>query len=155
MNHDDVPITRARATVRASSGGGTVQGTVTFVLEDKGVRVLADLAGLSPGLHGFHVHEYGDCADAGKAAGAHFNPMHTDHGSPNAMARHAGDMGNITADGNGHAVLEYLDEQLSFSGASSIIGRSVVVHKNADDLKTQPSGASGERIGCGEIGYSK
>jgi Cu-Zn family superoxide dismutase len=69
--------------------------------------------------------------------------------------RHVGDMGNIEADESGNARLEYVDKTLSFEGDGSIIGRSVIVHQNEDDLKTQPTGNAGPRIACGVIGIAK
>ena len=69
--------------------------------------------------------------------------------------RHEGDMGNIEADDMGKAHLEYVDKNISFEGISSIIGRSVIVHKNEDDLKTQPTGNAGARVACGVIGIGK
>jgi Cu-Zn family superoxide dismutase len=77
------------------------------------------------------------------------------HGGPTAEKHHAGDLGNIEADKNGHARLEVTDHMLSLEGPKSIIGRSVVVHAQADDFKTQPTGGSGARVACGVIGITK
>jgi Cu-Zn family superoxide dismutase len=134
-----------------------VSGTVTFTTVADGVRVHADIAGLAPGKHGFHVHEFGDCSAAdATSAGGHFNPTNQPHAGPDAPARHEGDMGNVEADGSGNAKLDYVDHQISLTNdAKSAIGRSVVVHAKADDLKTQPSGDSGARIACGVIGWAK
>lgn len=136
--------------------GNAVSGIVTFTRVDGGVRVVADLTGLSQGKHGIHIHECGDCSAAdGSSAGGHFNPMGRKHAGPEDAMRHEGDMGNIIADANGKAHFEYLDNQLSFEGMNSIIGRSVIVHKDSDDLKTQPTGNSGPRVACGVIGIGK
>jgi Cu-Zn family superoxide dismutase len=139
------------------TAGNKVTGTVTFTGVADGVHVHAEIAGLTPGKHGFHVHEFGDCsAGDGSSAGAHFNPTSQPHAGPDAVARHEGDMGNVEADSSGNAKLDYVDHQISLSDdAKSAIGRSVVVHAKADDLKTQPSGDSGARIACGVIGWSK
>ena len=136
--------------------GNKVSGIVRFQEVSTGVRVVADIAGLTPGKHGFHIHEYGDCsADDATSAGGHFNPDKMPHSSPASMERHAGDLGNIEADSNGNAHLDYIDAKISLTGARSIIGRSVVVHEKEDDLKTQPTGAAGARVACGVIGIAK
>jgi len=136
---------------------GSESGTVTFTEVADGVQVHAEITGLTPGNHGFHVHEFGDCtAEDGSSAGGHFNPTNQPHGGPDADARHVGDMGNIEADASGTAKLDYLDHSMSLSNDDrSIIGRSVVVHAKADDLKSQPAGDSGARIACGVIGRAK
>ena len=136
--------------------GNEVEGTVTFTKVDKGIRIVADIKNLKPGSHGFHVHEYGDCsAEDGTSAGGHFNPHNMSHGGPDADQRHVGDLGNIVADESGQAKLDIIDSHLSFEGPASIIGRAVIVHAQADDLKTQPTGAAGGRVACGVIGIAK
>ncbi|HEY7000784.1 MAG TPA: superoxide dismutase family protein [Candidatus Udaeobacter sp.] len=139
------------------TAGNNVTGTVTFTEVADGVQVRAEISGLTPGNHGFHVHEFGDCSAAdASSAGAHFNPMHKPHAGPDAPERHEGDMGNVQADASGKARLEYVDHQISLTNDQrSAIGRSVVVHAKADDLKTQPSGDSGARVACGVIGWAK
>jgi superoxide dismutase, Cu-Zn family len=139
------------------TAGNKVTGTVTFTPVADGVQVHAEITGLAPGKHGFHVHEFGDCSAAdGSSAGAHFNPTNQPHAGPDAAARHEGDMGNVEADGSGNAKLDYVDHQISLSNdPKSVIGRSVVVHTKPDDLKTQPTGDSGARIACGVIGWAK
>jgi superoxide dismutase, Cu-Zn family len=136
--------------------GNAVTGTITFTKVDGGVKVVADLKGLSAGKHGIHIHECGDCSAAdGSSAGGHFNPMSKSHGAPMDAMRHEGDMGNIEADATGNAHMEYIDKNISFEGMTSIIGRSVIVHKSEDDLKTQPTGNAGARVACGVIGIGK
>ena len=139
------------------TAGNKVAGTVTFTEEADGLRVQANLAGLTPGKHGFHVHEFGDCSASDLAsAGGHFNPTNKPHAGPDATERHEGDMGNIDADASGNAKLDYVDHHISLtSDEQSVIGRSVVVHAKADDLKSQPAGDSGARIACGVIGIAK
>lgn len=144
------------------AGKDKVSGLVTFTEVADGVRVDAHITGLTPGKHGFHVHEFGDCSSAdGSAAGAsaagdHFNPAKHPHGAPDAGERHEGDMGNIEADSSGVAKVNYVDHTLSLHDCEkSIIGRSVIVHAKADDLKSQPSGDAGARIACGVIGRVK
>jgi Cu-Zn family superoxide dismutase len=139
------------------TAGNKVSGTVTFAEAPGGVQVHAEITGLTPGKHGFHVHEFGDCsaADASSAAG-HFNPANKPHGGPDAAERHVGDMGNVEADASGKTKLDYVDHQMSLTNElTSVIGRSVIVHAKADDLKSQPSGDSGARVACGVIGWAK
>lgn len=133
-----------------------VTGTVTFTQERGGIKIEARLRRLKPGKHGFHIHEWGDCsADDGSSAGGHFNPENQNHGAPTDSVRHVGDLGNIVADDNGVGYYERIDSVLSFTGTHSIIGRSVVIHKGADDLQSQPTGNAGARLGCGVIGIAK
>jgi Cu-Zn family superoxide dismutase len=134
----------------------TVKGVITFSQTEKGVKVLAHLEGLTPGKHGFHVHEFGDCsAPEFVTAGGHYNVMQMGHGGPADAARHTGDLGNIVADDKGVADLEWLDPMLQLSGPHSIIGRAVIIHAKEDDLKTQPTGNAGAREACGVIGIAK
>jgi superoxide dismutase, Cu-Zn family len=139
------------------TAGNKVSGIVAFTEEADGVRVQADITGLPPGKHGFHVHEFGDCSAPDLAsAGAHFNPTNKPHAGPDAAARHVGDMGNVEADASGAAKLNYVDHEISLTNDQrSVIGRSVVVHAKADDLKSQPAGDSGARVACGVIGRTK
>src|SRR6267378_1176482 len=156
------PATKSTASSKAiavlhPTAGNKVNGTVTFTPVADGVQIHAELAGLTPGKHGFHVHEFGDCSAAdASSAGAHFNPTDQPHAAPDAEARHVGDMGNVEADASGTAKLDYLDHNMSLAhGQESIIGRSVVVHAKEDDLKSQPAGDSGARVACGVIGRAK
>ena len=136
--------------VLSPTEGNDLQGTVTFIQTPEGVRVQANLTGLTAGTeHGFHVHQYGDCsASDGTSAGGHFNPHGADHARPDAASRHVGDLGNS------EATYDRVDTQLAFEGESSIIGRAVIVHGGTDDLSSQPSGAAGPRIACGVIGIA-
>ena len=135
--------------------GSKVEGTVTFTKADKAIHVHADITGLTPGKHGFHIHEFGDASSPdGMSAGGHFNPHKMDHGSPAASKRHVGDLGNIEADAQGHATLDLDDPALGFSGATSILGRGIVVHEKADDFG-QPTGNAGGRVAVGVIGVAK
>jgi Cu-Zn family superoxide dismutase len=139
------------------TAGNKASGTVTFTEVADGVQVHAEITGLTPGNHGFHVHEFGDCSAAdATSAGAHFNPTTKPHAAPDEAERHVGDMGNVEADGSGKAKLDYLDHQISLiNDQQLVIGRSVVVHAKADDLKSQPAGDSGARVACGVIGRAK
>jgi superoxide dismutase, Cu-Zn family len=135
--------------------GSQVHGTVTFTQVENGIKIVADVKGLSPGKHGFHIHEYGDCtAPDGTSAGGHFNPENMPHGAPTDMKRHVGDLGNLEADEEGWAHYERVDEHVALSGPHSIIGLAVIVHQDEDDFSTQPTGAAGSRMACGIIGIA-
>jgi Cu-Zn family superoxide dismutase len=138
----------------APTEGNVVSGTLYFGPAEGGVRVWGTLTGFGgAGEHGFHVHENGDCsAPDATSAGGHFNPTAADHGAPGAdHSIHVGDMGNIVADETGTAVVDMVLANLSLEGETSVLGRGVIVHANADDFTTQPTGNSGPRIGCGVI----
>lgn len=135
----------------APTQGNQVHGTVKFTETAAGVRVVAHVQGLTPGQHGFHVHEKGDCsAPDATSAGSHFNPGGASHGMPDAAQRHIGDLGNITADASGKAHYDRVDKHLRFDGPNSILGRSVIVHAKPDD-GGQPVGNAGARVACGVI----
>jgi len=136
--------------------GNDVSGTIEFEKTTDGVKVTANVKGLTPGKHGFHVHQYGDCSGpAGKTAGGHFNPEHKKHGAPDDMERHVGDLGNLVADSSGVASMTFTDEKLTLNGPHTIVGRSIIVHAGEDDLTSQPTGAAGPRVACGVIGVAK
>lgn len=143
---------RASATLEARSGS-SVSGTVDFQAVGQKLRVEARVAGLTPGQHGFHVHEAGDCSapDASSAKG-HFNPAGRPHGHHGGSDRHAGDMPNLVADSSGKAALSVEVDMLSLTqGPGGILQRSVVVHADPDDYQSQPAGNSGKRVACGVI----
>lgn len=149
-----VQITKAVAVIHGTEGND-VSGTVSFTQEENGIKIVADVSGLTPGEHGFHVHEYGDCtAPDATSAGGHYNPENKPHGAPGDQERHVGDLGNITAQGDSTAHYERVDNVISLNGTHSIIGRAVIIHANADDLTSQPTGNAGPRVACGVIGIS-
>jgi len=150
------PSATAAIAVLIPTQGNEVHGIVKITKVPGGVRIVADVTGLKPGEHGFHIHEFGDASSAdGTAAGGHFNPAKDTHGAPTAEHRHVGDLGNLKADASGHAVLDYVDTKLSLEGAASIIGRGIVIHANPDDLTTQPTGNAGGRVAVAVIGITK
>ena len=136
--------------------GSHVSGVVRFVQTDLGVMVTGEISGLAPNSkHGFHIHEFGDMTvKDGTGMGSHYNPGGASHGLPDQTMRHAGDMGNIEADGRGVAKIERMFSGMSIAGQSSVLGRGVVVHEKADD-GGQPVGNAGARIGYGVIGAAK
>jgi Cu-Zn family superoxide dismutase len=150
----DQQVAKAIAVLHPTAGN-KVAGVVTFTKVPNGIKVVADVEGLTQGMHGFHVHQYGDCsAPNADSAGGHFNPEGMMHGAPTGPERHVGDLGNIAADQNGKAHLEWTDKLLSFEGRDSIIGRGLIVHAMVDDLVSQPAGNAGPRVACGVIGIS-
>lgn len=136
--------------------GSTASGTATFVERSGKLIVDGRFKGLTPGQHGIHIHEKGDCsAPDAMSAGGHYNPTGEPHGGPDSAKRHGGDFGNLTADANGEAVLHAtLDTGRVGIGklaANTIAGKALVIHADADDLQSQPAGNSGKRVACGVI----
>ena len=144
-------ISKAVAVLHPTDGFDA-KGTVYFTAVENGVQVTAEISGLSEGNKGFHIHQYGDCTAAnGTSAGGHFNPEGMDHAGPTDAMRHMGDMGNITANAQGNAMIDYVDKTIHIN---MILGRGVIVHNGEDDLSSQPSGAAGPRVACGVIGVA-
>jgi len=133
--------------------GNQASGTITFTQKGDKVVVKANVTGLKPNAeHGFHVHEKGDCTADAMSAGGHFNPAGAQHGNSTSPLHHAGDMPNLKADANGVATLTWEETDFTVThGPASIVGRSVVVHLDPDDYRSQPAGNSGPRIACGVI----
>jgi Cu-Zn family superoxide dismutase len=136
------------------AGSQTARGMVHFQdAGDQGVEVKVDLTGVPAGVHGFHVHETGDCGNNGQNAGGHFNPMNMPHGAPDAVSHHAGDFGNVTADDKGEVHTTFTTHSISLKDGQSnfVVGKAVVLHGNPDDLASQPAGNAGPRISCGVV----
>ena len=131
-----------------------VTGMIVFEMVGNHVHVSGKISGLTPGKHGFHVHQYGDLSDGekGESAGGHFNPHKMPHGAPDAQSRHVGDLGNVEANSEGVAVVDQDDTLIKLMGGDSIIGRSVVVHEKPDTFG-QPTGNAGGRVAVGVIGW--
>jgi Cu-Zn family superoxide dismutase len=135
--------------------GSMVSGIVTFTQKGDLIEIAGEITGLTPGKHGFHVHEFGNLnSPDGMATGGHFNPDKEKHGSPHASERHVGDLGNIEADDSGKATLKATDKLIQLHGKHSIIGRGLIVHAKADDF-TDPTGNAGGRVAQGVIGVAK
>lgn len=142
----------ATATLAATSGSNA-GGVVHFrELADGSVEVHAVISGAPQGVHGFHVHDKGDCGDNGNAAGGHFNPNATPHAAPAVDPHHAGDFGNVTVDSYGKAETRFTTRSVTVTaGPTSAVGHAVILHANPDDLTTQPTGNAGARIACGVV----
>jgi Cu-Zn family superoxide dismutase len=145
---------KAVATLEPRSGS-SVSGRVELRQTSTGVHLHVEVAGLPPGSeHGFHVHDKGDCsAPDAASAGGHFNPTGALHGRAGGPAHHAGDLPSLTADAAGKVRVDLDVAGLTLEpGPMSIVGRSIVVHRDRDDFTTQPAGNSGPRVACGVIG---
>jgi superoxide dismutase, Cu-Zn family len=133
--------------------GSSVSGKATFQQVGDKVHVVAVISGLTPGEHGFHIHDAGDCSSGdGMSAKGHFNPLGKPHAHPGTPERHAGDMPALKADQYGNAELETdLDIVTVSPGPTSIVGRGLIVHADPDDYRTQPTGNAGARLACAVI----
>ena len=141
------------ATAKMKAANGTAIGQVTLTQAPGGVLLLVELRELSPGWHGFHVHERGACTPDFTAAGGHFNPTGSDHGLGNDTGSHAGDMPNIYATMDGNAVAEVFNPKITLSGGNSGVfdedGSAIVIHARADTHGMDPG--AGGRVACGVI----
>ncbi|RDA93306.1 hypothetical protein CP533_2050 [Ophiocordyceps camponoti-saundersi (nom. inval.)] len=137
---------------------GLAAGSVTFTQQGDQVHVSGIISGLSPGLHGFHIHEKNDLSQNCTKTGFHFNPFKQTHGAPNNTVRHVGDLGNIEADRDGVAHVSINDSLISLTDPTrKILNLAVVVHSGEDDYgrggqqDSLITGHSHERIACGLI----
>ena len=148
------PSAKQAIAVIASASGSIVTGTVLFTQNDDQVTVTIDIQNASPGLHGVHIHENGDCsAPDGSSAGGHWNPTDVAHGQWGVGEFHLGDIGNITVGEDGMGSIELTTDLWEIGTGSDVdvVGKSLIVHADADDFVSQPSGNAGARIGCGVI----
>jgi superoxide dismutase, Cu-Zn family len=150
---DDPQLNEAVAVLTPKTGGDGVAGIIVLKQEKGYVLVTGEVTGLKPGKHGFHIHAFGDQRAAdGMSAGGHYNPHNHPHGGPDSKERHEGDLGNIEANDAGVAKVNTKAAGLSLH---QVLGRSLVVHGKADDLKSQPAGDAGPRIAVGVIGLAE
>lgn len=144
---------------------GKIRGKVIFTeFIDLGiVEIEVDLVGLNRnGIHGFHIHQYGDISEGCKSMCAHFNPYGKKHGGPNSKERHLGDLGNLVSDSYGRVKTKLIDREIKLHGSkTNIVGRGLVIHADEDDLglggneESLITGNAGKRIACAVIGYSR
>jgi superoxide dismutase, Cu-Zn family len=143
-----------RTQLEPKSGNTTLGGAAVFQPAGEGVKLVLQVTGAPPGEHGAHIHEKGDCSDPeAKSAGGHWNPAGHKHGAPPPSASHLGDLGNIRVGADGLGRLELVSDawKLGDGSARDVTGKALVIHAGPDDLKTDPAGNSGARIGCGVI----
>jgi superoxide dismutase, Cu-Zn family len=145
----------ATATAAFFDRDGQQIGNATLEEGPEGVFVRGELSRLTPGGHGFHFHQVGECEPPFQSAGDHFNPTGRQHGLLNAAGAHAGDMANVHADANGNARIEALAPGVTLRGGPNALldgdGTSIVLHAGEDDHRTDPSGNSGDRIACAVV----
>jgi Cu-Zn family superoxide dismutase len=155
-------LSEAEQTIEAVAvlGHGDAKGMISFKQKPgKATIISGTITGLSEGKHGFHIHEFGDLSDGCDSAGGHYNPTGVDHGDIDNG--HVGDLGNITADSKGVAEFSIKAKRIHLQGATSIVGRAVVVHEDEDDLgkggdeESLKTGNAGERAGCGVISLTE
>jgi superoxide dismutase, Cu-Zn family len=144
---------RATAALQPTKGNKAF-GEATFEPAGDKVRVIVFAQGLRPEReHGFHIHEAGDCSSGdGMSAKGHFNPHGKPHGDPKSAERHAGDLPSLKAGKDGRAKLDVTVDAITIgAGPTGIVGRGLIIHADADDYKTQPTGNTGARLACGVI----
>lgn len=166
MDQKNMAMEKTMAQAQLKTADGTATGMAMLrSLQGGAVEISVRVEGMQPGTHGFHIHEKGECApkmntttgkmEAFGAAGGHFDPHSTKtHGQPGQSSRqiHAGDVPNLVVSANGTGMLRYTSQDVTLMpGDNSIMGRSLVVHADEDDYKTNPAGNSGPRIACGVI----
>jgi Cu-Zn family superoxide dismutase len=148
-----------RASAQLEDTDGNSVGTADFVEGPGGLNITVKLQpgqqGVEPGEHGIHFHETGDISPDFEAAGEHFNPTNAQHGFNNPRGPHSGDLENITVNEDGSASYTTTTNLATLSaGPNSLLdsdGSALVIHAQADDYDTDPSGESGDRVAGGVI----
>lgn len=136
--------------------GSNVNGTVNFTETNGMVTMVGTFTGLEEGEHAIHLHEKADCsAEDGTSAGGHWNPTGQPHGAWGAATGfHKGDIGNIKVNSNGRGEISLSTDEWCIGcgdDTKDILGKAIIVHIDADDLTTQPTGAAGARMACAGV----
>jgi Cu-Zn family superoxide dismutase len=133
--------------------GNSMHGNVTVTAAPKGVLVRVDATGLTPGWHGLHFHEKGDCSNADfTSAGAHVHTVTpATHGLLNPAGNDLGDLPNIYAAADGTAHAEVFSQLVTMPQLMDADGSAVVIHASPDDYTSQPIGGAGARVACAVI----
>ena len=136
--------------------GASIGMAMISAAKDGGISIDLDVKGLTPGEHAIHIHSVAKCEGPGfTTAGPHFNPAAKKHGLQSPDGPHAGDMMNFTVGANGAAKVTVTNKAVTMAdGENSIFangGTALMIHAAADDMKTDPGGAAGDRIACGVI----
>jgi Cu-Zn family superoxide dismutase len=154
-------VAATKKAVAVLKGTSNVEGVVNLIQEDNGpTTVNVKITGLTPGKHGFHLHEFGDTTNGCISTGPHFNPEGKTHGAPEDEIRHAGDLGNVVAGQDGVVEVTLTDNQIPLSGPTSVVGRAFVIHELEDDLGkgghelSSTTGNAGGRLACGVVGLT-
>ena len=139
-----------------------IEGVIYLEQQYDMTTIMGTIKGLKPNsLHAIHIHEYGDMTEGCTSCCSHYNPYKMNHGAPYSADRHVGDLGNISTDANGVATIDIIDTLVRLDGLHNVIGRSIVIHEDADDLglgnhtDSMTTGHAGKRIGCGVIGLAR
>ena len=163
-NEGVMAVAKKAICILNSDGGSSAKGIVEIgqIQANRPVHIRGNFSGLNPNqLHGFHIHQWGNLTEGCSTAGPHYNPEKKNHGGPSDLERHIGDLGNVQADENGFAKYELVDSKITLYGIYSVVGRSLVLHNDTDDLgrgnfpDSKTTGHSGTRIACGVIGLTE
>ncbi|VBB18156.1 Cu/Zn-superoxide dismutase [Yasminevirus sp. GU-2018] len=158
------PVSDTVRAIAVLSGSAGVSGVIRFSQSLNGgpTTITGTIKGLQRGHHGFHIHEFGDLSDGCTSAGAHYNPTGKRHGDINEPDSHIGDLGNVsTHSSSTDTEVNIVADKVSLLGPFSVVGRSLVLHQDFDDLgrgqheDSLTTGHSGSRVACGVIGIAK